>query len=409
LVSSRQALVRDERDKPLAVIELNADITERKRAEHDLRAAEERFRGLIESAPDAMVIVGEDGVISLVNARTEELFGYPRAELIGEPVEILLPKGVRRRHLAHREGFLANPRARPMGEGMDLLARRKDGGEFAAEISLSPLRTESGLLVSAAVRDVSQQLLSQLQQALVPRMKISARWQLAWRYRPAVRSMLLGGDFIGACERSDGSLALLIGDVAGHGAAAAGTGAMLRAAWLGATQGNLAIEAIPRLLHGLLINQADHGASTMATACLVEIDARATELRLIRAGHDSPLLITPAAIAAVDSQHGPALGLSQSSYWPLRRIPLPSNAAIMLFTDGLTERRTAPTSPRRFDALAPRIDTNALLAKPPGQAIDEMLTQIFPDGTRELDDDVAVILLNLGRAADAEKAGRIAV
>jgi PAS domain S-box-containing protein len=402
VVSSRQALVRDERGEPLAVIELNADITQRKLAERALRAAEERFRGLIESAPDAMVIVDEGGAVVLVNERAEELFGYSRGELVGQPVEMLLPKGLSRSHVAHRQRFLANPRARAMGEGMDLLARRKDGGEFAAEISLSPLRTESGLLVSAAVRDVSQQLLRQLERALVPRMKIGTRWRLAWRYRPAVRSMLLGGDFIGACERSDGSLALLVGDVAGHGAAAAGTGAMLRAAWLGATQGDLGIEAIPRLLHRLLINQADQSASTMATACLVEIDTQATELRLIRAGHDSPLLITPAETAAVDSEHGPALGLSQSSHWPVQRIPLPSFAAIMLFTDGLTERRAAPTSPRRFDALAPRIDAKALLAKPPGQALDEMLTQIFPDGTRELDDDVAVVLLNLGRAEEAE-------
>jgi PAS domain S-box-containing protein len=406
LVSSRQALVRDEDHEPRAVIELNADITERQRAEHELRTAEERFRGLIESAPDAMVIVDEAGTIVLVNARAEQVFGYPRAEVIGQPVEMLLPKSLRRRHLAHRQGFIANPHARPMGEGMDLLARRKDGGEFAAEISLSPLRTKSGLLVSAAVRDVSQQLLRQLEEALVPRMKISAHWQLAWRYRPAVRSMLLGGDFIGACERLDGSLALLIGDVVGHGAAAAGTGAMLRAAWLGATQGDLAIEAIPRLLHRLLINQADSGASTMATACLAEIDARATELRLIRAGHDSPLLITPAEIAAVDAEHGPALGLSKSGYWPVQRVPLPSNAAIMLFTDGLTERRATPQSIRQFDELAPRIDMKTLLGKPPGQAIDEMLTRIFPGGTHELDDDVAVILVNLGRAEDSENGER---
>jgi PAS domain S-box-containing protein len=402
LVSSRQALVRDEDNEPRAVIELNADITERRRAEHELRTAEERFRGLIESAPDAMVIVDEDGAIVLVNARAEEVFGYPRAELIGQPVEMLLPKGLRRRHLAHREGFMANAHARPMGEGMDLLARRKDGGEFAAEISLSPLRTERGLLVSAAVRNVSQQLLRQLEEALVPRMKISARWRLAWRYRPAVRSMLLGGDFIGACERADGSLALLIGDVAGHGAAAAGTGAMLRAAWLGATQGDLAIEAIPRLLHRLLINQADHVASTMATACLAEIDARASELRLIRAGHDSPLVITPAEIAAVNADHGPALGLSKSGDWPLQRVPLPSDAAIMLFTDGLTERRATPQSIRQFDELARHVDTKTLLGKPPGQAIDEMLTRMFPGGTHELDDDVAVILVNLGRAEDFE-------
>ena len=108
----------------------------------------------------------------------------------------------------------------------------------------------------------------------------------------------------------------------------------------------------------------------------------------------------------MDAEHGPALGLSKSSFWPLQRVPLPSNAAMMLFTDGLTERRATPQSPRRFDELAPHIDGKTMLAKPPGQAIDEMLTQIFPGGTHELDDDVAVILVKLGRAEDSENGDR---
>jgi serine phosphatase RsbU (regulator of sigma subunit) len=288
-----------------------------------------------------------------------------------------------------------------MGAGMDLLARRKDGSQFAAEISLSPVETESGLLVSATVRDISQQLLHQLRQALVPRMKISPRWQLAWRYRPALRSMLLGGDFIGACERPDGSLALLIGDVAGHGVAAAGTGAMLRAAWLGAVQTDVPLTSIARLLDRLLVNQADHGASTMATVCLAEVDRDARELRLVRAGHDAPLLIDPAAVTEIRGEHGPALGLGDSCDWPLQRIQLPSHGALMLFTDGLSERRATPRSVRRFDDPVPHIDPRRLLARPPGQAIDEMLAHIFPEGTEQLDDDVAVIVLSLGRTAVA--------
>ena len=117
--------------------------------------AEQRFGALLESAPDAMVIVDGAGTIRLVNAQTEALFGYPRAELLGCPVEILVPGRFRGDHPVHRRGYAANQQVRPMGAGLDLCGLRRDGSEFPVEISLSPLQTSDGLLVSAAVRDVS--------------------------------------------------------------------------------------------------------------------------------------------------------------------------------------------------------------------------------------------------------------
>jgi PAS domain S-box-containing protein len=367
--------------------------------------AEQQFRGLMESAPDAMVIVDEQATIVLVNARAEELFGYAREDLIGQPVEILLPRGLRKRHEAHRNEFLANPRARPVGAGLDLLARRNGGNEFLAEISLSPLRTDSGILISAAIRDISKQLLRQLEQALVPRMKVDERWHLAWRYRPSLNTMLLGGDFIGVCERTDGSLSLLIGDVTGHGPSAAGTGAMLRAAWLGAVQADVELESIPKMLHRLLLEQDDREAVRLATVCLVEVDRDGHHAKVMRAGHDSPLLITRGAVTPLDCVHGPALGLGGRHHWPAQRCQLPSDAAIMLFTDGLTERRRAVDAGKTgFDDLLPRIDPPALLTQPPERAIDEMLARIFPEGTDQLEDDLAVILLTLS-AADVASAG----
>jgi PAS domain S-box-containing protein len=402
VVSSRQTLVRNDRGEPIAVIELNSDISERRRAEDELRAAEQRFRGLIESAPDAMVIADESDAIVLVNAQAEKLFGYSRAELVGKPVKTILPGGLRPSRARHREDYMDEPRTRPITGGLDVLARRKDGREFAVELSVNPLRTEGGLLVSASVRDITRHLLRQLEQALVPRLKIGEHWQVAWRYRPAVRAMLLAGDFIGAAERPDGSLALLIGDVAGHGPSAAGTGATLRAAWLGATQSELAMESIPGLLHRLLVNQANRGSVTMATACLAEIDPRRDELRLIRAGHDAPLLITSEAVVGLDTAHGPALGLSGPVHWPLERLPLARDGAIMLYTDGLTERRASPGSSRQYTDIAPQIDARTVLGQSPGQALDELLATTFPAGTEDLEDDVAVILLNLTRTPEFE-------
>jgi PAS domain S-box-containing protein len=127
----------------------------------DRTKAEAKFRGLLEAAPDAIVGVDAAGLIVLINAQTMRLFGYQREELVGQPVEMLVPHGVRAAHPGHRSRYFAEPQQRPMGAGMQLAARRKDGTEFPAEISLSALDTEDGLLVSAAIRDVTERIEAQ--------------------------------------------------------------------------------------------------------------------------------------------------------------------------------------------------------------------------------------------------------
>ena len=113
--------------------------------------------GLLDAAPDAMVCVDSGGQIVLVNAQAERLFGYPREELAGQPVEILVPDAIKAGHPALRAGYAADPRPRLMGAGLDLSGRRRDGTTFPAEISLSALDTDQGILISAAIRDVTQQ------------------------------------------------------------------------------------------------------------------------------------------------------------------------------------------------------------------------------------------------------------
>ena len=116
------------------------------------------FVALLEATPDAMACIAADGRIALVNAQAERLFGYERGELIGQPVEILVPDAARAAHARHRAGYVADPRHRPMGAGLSLAGRRRDGSTFAAEISLSAIDTDEGILVAAAIRDVTGQL-----------------------------------------------------------------------------------------------------------------------------------------------------------------------------------------------------------------------------------------------------------
>ncbi len=118
--------------------------------------ADSRFRDLLEAAPDAIIEVDREGCIVLLNRATETLFGYSRQELSGQSVEILVPEDLRGRHARNREDYRQQPMTRPMGSGLELQGRRKDGSRFPAEISLSPVNSENGFRVTAIIRDISE-------------------------------------------------------------------------------------------------------------------------------------------------------------------------------------------------------------------------------------------------------------
>ena len=140
--------LRGRRGRVIGFIKVTRDITERRRAE--------QMEGLLDGAPDAIVVIDRQGAIVHVNVRSEQVFGYSRQELLGKMIEVLVPERFRAVHAGHRINFFNEPRARGMGSGMELYARRKDSSEFPVEISLSPLQTEDGIFISSAIRDITE-------------------------------------------------------------------------------------------------------------------------------------------------------------------------------------------------------------------------------------------------------------
>ncbi len=141
----------NENGKVVRIVGTNMDIT-------SFVKADEKFKNLLEAAPDAMIIVNKEGIIEIVNSEAENLFEYTRQEMIGQTIEMILPENLRIVHTKHRQSFFELPVRRPMGEGRKLTAQNKSGKTFPVEVSLSPIESENGILVSAAIRDISKRI-----------------------------------------------------------------------------------------------------------------------------------------------------------------------------------------------------------------------------------------------------------
>jgi formate hydrogenlyase transcriptional activator len=148
--------IRDPGGKLLGFSKITRDFTERRRAEEAIRISEQRFHSLFEYSPDAIIVSDQDAKIAEVNSQVEKFFGYGRGELIGQPIEVLIPERFRQAHPGHRSEYNSQPRTRPMGIGLELYARRKDGTEFPVDIMLSPVMTDGARFVLSVIRDLSE-------------------------------------------------------------------------------------------------------------------------------------------------------------------------------------------------------------------------------------------------------------
>ena len=149
-------MVRSEDGRPWFIHGVGFDISDLKRAEEALKKSEEMLHGLFEFAPDTVVVVNHDGKIVRVNAQVEQMFGYSRSELIGQSIESLMPEHFRMTHVDARKGYIAEPHTRPMGAGLELYGKRKDGSEFPVDIMLSPMESDGGSIVIGVVRDITR-------------------------------------------------------------------------------------------------------------------------------------------------------------------------------------------------------------------------------------------------------------
>ncbi|WP_327730955.1 PAS domain S-box protein [Streptomyces sp. NBC_00487] len=374
------------------------DVSERK-------AAEARFRALLEAAPDAIVIVDDAGTIQLVNAQTEALFGYRREELLGHPVEVLVPQRFHHHHPAHRHGYVDNRRVRPMGAGLDLYGLRKDGVEFPVEISLSPLETPDGTLVSAAIRDVSERKRAEaqlaelyeqqrhvaltLQRSLMGSPAPLPGMDTSSRYFPARQGPGVGGDWFDLIALGGGRMGVLIGDVMGRGLEAAAVMGQLRSASHALAKTGMPPWQLMRALDAVVSELPDQ----LVTCCYLVLDPDESALTVCSAGHLPVLLVDPTGqVRRLPVPVSVPLGVGEVPHQETR-MTVPPASVLALYTDGLVETPTSDIE-LQIDALA--IALEKALADIPclERAADSVLTALLPD-PQDYSDDVTLLLARI--------------
>ena len=359
----------DDGGRPVRVFGTVQDVTEQRRTQ-------EQFRDLIESAPDAMVIANEAGTIQLVNAQTERLFGYGRDEIVGEHAEMLVPERFRDSHP------FQNVQAGSQQAATELWGLRNDGTEFAVEISVSPLETEAGVLVSSSIRDITERKRADvLQRSFVPeRLPEIPGVQLTARFEPGGTGVV-GGDWYDVLELEGGRIGVVIGDVAGRGIQAASLMSQLRNALRAyAFEQHQPADALGHLNR---LAWRREGV-VMATLIYLVLDPGSGRVRLSSAGHPPPLQARPdGSTVYLEEGRSPPLGVARQTKYDEVDYVLEPGSTLLLYTDGLIERRGSPID-EGLEQLA------ASVAERPGDDLEVLCDRLLAMVSGS-EDDVALL------------------
>jgi sigma-B regulation protein RsbU (phosphoserine phosphatase) len=350
------------------------DNVARRRMLDVLTESEARYRALLEAAPDAVLVIDRDGRVELMNAQAERLSGYARTELLGRPVEVLMPVATRAAHVRHRRGFFERPATRPIGSGRDLALRRKDGSEVPVEIALAARGSQGSACAIAAARDVTErrrmqeELLhtreaaerayqrlrqdlraaAQVQRGLLPaRPPCTEQVRFAWEYLPCAE---LGGDALNVFWLHERAIGLYLLDVSGHGVAAALLAVSLARLLTPATAQSTLL-CVPRkggggprvlppagvarwLNRWLLANPV---AEPFVTLVYGILDTQTARFRYISAGHPPLLLVRSDGTLASHPSTGLPLGCSEASEFAEHELALRPGDRLFLYSDGILE------------------------------------------------------------------------
>lgn len=407
-----------------------ADNAARRRMIESLSGSEDRFRDLLETAPDAIFRVGTDGRIQLVNGNAERMTGYSRHELIGQPIEILVPAAVHAVHVGYREGFVRSPATRPMGSRANLTVVRKDGSEVPIDICLGHHRASGLEYTIAAVRDVTERrrLEDDLRRAkeaaehaydrIRRDMDAAARVQrallpatlpdvpgicFAWEYQPCAG---LAGDGLNVFMLDDDHVGLYLLDVSGHGVAAALLSVSLaRLLTPGLSQSSML--RVPRPTGGGYDIVPPHAVATQLNQWVLEnpageqyftilygvLEVKTRRLRFVSAGHPGLLHGSTGARPQVLQVAGFPIGYVDDAAFEESVLDLEPGDRLFLYSDGVTEAMN-PTDEQFGEA---RLVTAAVGAERRSlqSATHEILAQVLAWTGNEPHDDVSVLALEV--------------